>query len=441
MLVLHLLWLGAIVVTGTSTDRATVLLLAAFSAVLGLAIILAPDSAISTVWSSLRTWLYDNRNHVLVLGGLALGAGAAYALLQGPWGDEERSLRVATIVANDGLVQAYVESGWLRNKHPPLMPLVYGTTVALFGSVITPLRLVSAVFLAGTAVAVYLLGRKLYDRATAFLATAIFLLFPLVLRLGSAGMMDIQVTFFFVVSLLLCLRLVDQPSATGVAVCALVMGLGLLTKYTMVLIVGVLIVAVVWLPRVRAAKYRLAAVMLIALSILGGWFVYANHIGVLSDQFAKILDYSGIFHVFNDLALTTPSAPVESLPEMEDVPNLTRNAIFRLGLETLTTRLPSGLGVHLFPVMVAGIGLLFRRRTESDRLLLIWIGVVFVVLFLTLPDHRYFLPAFPAIALLVANAVGHMRPIAERVVLLSAVLGLGNLYLFVDWVRETHLFL
>ncbi len=441
MLVLQLLWLGAIVVTGTSSNRRAILLLAVYSAVVGLAIILAPRPVITKLWRSLRTWLYDNKNPMIVLGVVALLAGTVYALLQGLWGDEERALRVATIVSRDGLVQAYVESGWLRNKHPPLMPIVYGATVSVFGSNLIPLRLVSTLFLAGSVVVVYLLGRELYDRKTGFLGAGFFLLFPLVVRLGSAAMMDIQVTFFFVAALLCCLRLSRTGPVPQVVAGGTLIGLGLLTKYTMVLILGVLFVSTVFLPRLRAVKYQLATVAMIALAIFGGWLAYANHIDILSDQAQKILEYSGIYHVISDGDAAAQPGPAEDPAETDAIPNPTSNAILRLGLETFTTRLPSALGVHLFPVMVIGTGLLMRRRSTSDLFLVIWIGVVFAALFLTLPDHRYFLPAFPAIALVVANTVRTTSGVAKRLVLLSAALGLGNLYLFVDWIREAHLFL
>jgi 4-amino-4-deoxy-L-arabinose transferase-like glycosyltransferase len=441
MLVLQLLWLATIVWTGTSTNWSVIVPLAAYSLLLGVAVILLParPATGSRVVNDLIRWA---REHPAVALGLAaVVIGTLYAFIHTPWGDEERSLRAASLVSSDGLAGAYEESGWLRNKHPPLMPLVFGSVVRIAGPGLLALRLVSVVFLVATCVVVYLLGRELLDRNAGIVAAIFFLSFPLVVRLGSAAMMDIQVTFFFAAGLLLCLRLVERPSYRLAVAAGLVIGAGLLTKYVMVLFLGVLGVAVLVLPSFRKAKAQLGLAAATSLALFGLWLAYAAHLGILQGQVEKILDYSGITHVVTDVVEGPQPGPLVgegAVPQPD--PDPTKTAIFRLGLETLVTRLPSSFGVHLFPLILAGGVLALRRRATADRLLIAWIGVVFVTLFLTLPDHRYFLSAFPAVAILIAGAVMTMPEARARLVLLGALLGLGNLYLFVDWVREAHLF-
>lgn len=440
MVAFQLLWLAAIVWTGTSTEGPMILSLAIYSLLVGTAIVLLPGRLTGS--PLVLGWLRRAGEHPgLTLGLAAAAIGTVYAFSQSVWGDEARSLRVATIISSDGISSAYMESGWLRNKHPPLMPLVFGSVVRIVGPSQLALRFVSVVFLIATCVLVYLLGRQLLDRRTGIIAAAFFLSFPLVIRLGSAAMMDIQVTAFFAAALLLCLRLVERPSYRLAAAAGVVIGAGLLTKYVMVLFLVVLAIGVLILPSFRRVKRHLALAVAISLAIFGVWLVYASHLGVLQGQVEKILDYSGIYHVVTDVGEGPQPEPVvgdEAVVQPD--PDPTRTAIFRLGLETLVTRLPSSLGVHLFPLILAGGVLALRRRTATDRLLIVWIGVVFITLFLTLPDHRYFLPAFPAVAILIAAAVMTMPEERGRLVLLGALLGLGNLYLFVDWVREAHLF-
>jgi 4-amino-4-deoxy-L-arabinose transferase-like glycosyltransferase len=441
MVSLQLFWLAAIAWTGTSTNQFMIVSLAIYSLLIGLMNILLP-SPFPLMLRTLNDWLLqEDKRFILALCLLALSIGIFYAYNQRPWGDEERSFRVATIISTDGLVAGYQESGWLRNKHPPLMPMVYGFTINLLGSNLIHLRLVSVAFLAATSVVVYYLGRELYDRNTGLLGALFFLLFPLVIRLGAAAMMDMQVTLFFAMALLLCLRLLKTPSFKLAAAIGVVIGLGLLTKYIMALILGVLFFCVVFLPNFRKLKYHFAAAILISLSIFAVWLLYANQIGILSGQVEKILSYSGIYHVVTDLEAALPSETSEVAVDSEEIVNPLKSGIFRLGLESFFTRIPSSLGVQLFPLIFAGGLFLFKRRKSSDRFLLFWIGVVFVTLFLTLPDHRYFLPAFPAIAIMIANVVNRFTETRERVALLSLFLGWGNLYLFVDWVREAHLFL
>jgi 4-amino-4-deoxy-L-arabinose transferase-like glycosyltransferase len=440
MTVFQLLWLVAIVWTGTNTNQRMILSLGVYSVLVSLVVILLPARYILR-FHDLQTWLlHKERRLVLVLCLAALLIGTLYAFNQRVWGDEGRSLRVATIVSSDGLVAGYMESGWLRNKHPPLMPLMNSLILNLFGANLLFLRLASLLFLAASFVVVYFLGRELYDQETGYLGAFFFLSFPLVIRLGSAAMMDIQVTFFFCLALLLVLRLFRTPSYGLSIVIGLLIGLGLLTKYIMVLIHGVLLFCVFFIPDFRKLKPYVFTAIIISFSIFGVWILYANHIGILSEQVHKILNYSGIYQVVRDIGESPLLFAAAPSAVIDEPVNPLKIGIIRLGLESFFTRIPSSLGVHFFPLILLSGLYLFKQRRRSDVFILSWIGVVFITLFLTLPDHRYFLPAFPAIAILIATFVKRFTETRERVFLLSLLLALGNWYLFVDWVREAHLF-
>jgi hypothetical protein len=59
---------------------------------------------------------------------------------------------------------------------------------------------------------------------------------------------------------------------------------------------------------------------------------------------------------------------------------------------------------------------------------------------LTLPDHRYFLPSFPAVALMAALGLQQVPKGTARGLLLALLLAASTLYLYVDWVRAAELF-
>jgi 4-amino-4-deoxy-L-arabinose transferase-like glycosyltransferase len=443
MAVLQLLWLAMILWTKTSSNVQLVSFLLIYSFCAGLIVIFAPDSTISNI-RAYKRWLLQNQARLfLILGLLAIVGGIFYARNQRIWGDEERSFRVAKIISAKGIESAYQESGWLSKKHPPLMPLLYSLTIDLTGASLFHLRLVSVVFLAATLVTVYYLGRELYDRNTGYLAAFIFLLFPLVMRLGTSAMMDIQLTFFFSLALLASLRMVRVPSFGQALLTGLVIGLGLLTKYTMVLIFGVLVVCLLFMQAFRKQTFHFLLVFIVSLSIFSGWLAYANHIGILAGQIEKIKQFSGVYYLFNQPEEETGPS-LETAPAATEIKNSAsaiQNGILKLGLETLFTRLPSSLGVHHLPLFLFGGLFLLKRREPSDLFTLFWIGVVFIVLFLTLPDHRYFLPAFPALAIMISRMFNRFSVHTEKVVLLSFLFLGADLYLFVDWVRESHLFL
>jgi 4-amino-4-deoxy-L-arabinose transferase-like glycosyltransferase len=307
------------------------------------------------------------------------------------------------------------------------------------------MRLVSVFFLAGTLAVTYFLGRELYNREIGFLAAILLLSFPLVIRLSAAAMMDVPLAFFFSLALLLLLRLSRAPSywlASGIGV---VIGLGLLTKYIMVLVFLILFLYFVFFKSFKKITSYLFVVAVVSMTMFAIWLLYANHMGILSRQFDKILNFVGSYHVIRDLGEskqeTPPNQQAGNEAHIIDPRDLMQNGIFRLGLESFFTRLPSSFGVYHAPLILFGLLYLLKRRSSIDLMLLLWVGGISLALFLTLPDHRYFLPIFPAIAIAIAQVLLRFPDYAERAILLSLLLGMSNLYLFANWFRESHLFL
>ena len=442
MVVLQLVWLAAILWTGTSSNVELIVSLALYSLCAGWVIFLLPESMISKV-TAFKAWLLHNQVRFLLLLSLAaILGGGFYASTQRAWGDEERSFRVAKLISAKGVEAAYQESGWLSKKHPPLIPVLYSLTIDLTGSSLFHLRLVSVLFLVATLTATYYLGRELYDRDTGYLASLFFLSFPLVMRLGASAMMDMQLTAFFTLALLVSLRLTRAPSYWLAILMGLLIGFGLLTKYTMVLIFGILIMCFVFVSTIREKKIYFLLAFVVSISLFSGWLLYANHIGILTGQIEKIKQFSGIYYFFDNLSEDAQVvAPASITTDVGNSASAIKNGILKLGLETLFTRLPSSLGVHNLPLILFGGLLLIKRREQSDIFILAWIVVVFGVLFLTLPDHRYFLPSFPAIAIMISQMFKRFSRYTERAILLSLFFLGANLYLFVNWVREAHLFL
>jgi hypothetical protein len=198
------------------------------------------------------------------------------------------------------------------------------------------------------------------------------------------------------------------------------------------------------MPSFRKIKFYLLLVGLVSLSVFSIWILYAYQMGIISGQIQKILGYTGSYHLVRDLVEASPSAQPEPATEAEsastDLNEQLQRGIFRLGLESLFTRIPSSLGVYHVPLILVGLLYLIKKRKEVDLVLLLWIGGVSAGLLLTLPAHRYFLPIFPAIAIAVACLLLRFPNYAERAILLSLLFGAGNLYLFANWVREAQIF-
>ena len=447
MALLHFIWLALIVATGASTHYDTIIFIAIISLSSTLLILILPTDGIR----KLRAWkawlLQSEKRAIWILCLIALLIGFLYALFQNPGSDERSSLTAANIIATEGLSSAYTalkRVGWLGQQHPPLFPIIFSLTIQLPGPDLFMMRLVSVVFLAGTLVVTYLLGRDLYNREIGYVAAILLLSFPLVIRLSAAAIMDIQLTFFFSLALLLLIRLSRNPSYRLASATGLVIGIGLLTKYMMAFTFVVLFVYFLFFKSFQRIMAHLLLVGAVCISVSSIWILYANHIGILARQFDKILNFVGSYHVIRSFEESTqeppPTQPAATETENTDPKDLLQNGIFRLGLESLFTRIPSSLGAYHAPLIFFGLLYLLKKRKSVDWMILLWIGTVSLSLFLTLPDHRYFLPIFPAIAIAIAQVLLRFPDYAERAVLLALLFGAGNLLLFANWVRESHLF-
>ena len=448
MAALQFLWLALIVVSGASTQYDRIFTVAVTSVIATFLIIIVPDRAMLKLGHLTRQLISSEKRSLLLLCVAALLIGVLYALIQTEWTDEQSVLTAANIIATEGLQSAYTafkRVGWLGQQHPPLIPIIFSLLLRLPGPDLFYMRLLSVFFLAGTLVVTYFLGRELYSRTIGFLAAILLLSFPLVIRLSAAAMMDIPLAFFFSLALLLLFRLSRAPSywlASGIGV---VIGLGLLTKYIMALMFLILFLYFLFFKSFRKITSYLFVVAVVSMSMFAIWLLYANHIGILSRQFDKIMNFVGSYHVIRNLEQSTqetPSTqPIANEAQSTNPRDLMQNGIFRLGLESLFTRIPSSLGVYHAPLILFGLLYLLKRHKPVDLMLLLWIGGVSGALFLTLPDHRYFLPIFPAIAIALANVLVRFQEYAGRAMLLSLLLGMSNLYLFANWFRESHLFL
>ena len=417
MTLLELGWLGVIWVTGATAATYKLLPLLIVTAVLGTAVILLPDRFFT--WLPLdEERIARSETRILLLLGLLIGVALIlFASQQRVWAfDEEGNLRAAAAVANEGvgaLFENYDRRPWLGKQHPPLVPIIYGLAMKLLGTSQLAGRAVTAVFALGTGWLTYLIGRRLFDRQTALLGALLLFSFPLVFRLGAAAMVETPLTFFFTLTVLLALRLAERPSAGRLLMVGLAIGAGLLSKYTMVFVLPLVFGIITVQGSLKQAVRYFGAMALIGAVLLVSWLLFANQLDILQRQFATIWEYAGLV--------------------------LTNEYGRRVLFETVTNRLPSGLGVYNLPFLALGGLFVINRRRKVDWILLFWILSVWLPLSLTLPDHRYFLPSFPAVALVAALGLQQV-PQTARGLLLALLLAASTLYLYVDWVRAAELF-
>jgi 4-amino-4-deoxy-L-arabinose transferase-like glycosyltransferase len=420
MLLLHALWLLAIFWLGAASDEFRLWWLLGITAVSAPPLLLLPDR----YWEWLGRRAGQGRMPLLLLVGLLA---IFYASQQRIWPfDEDASLRAALNIMQNGLPALLTEYGrqdWLGSQHPPLGPLLFGWGALLFGPYVLAPRLMTVFFFLGTAVLLYDLGRRLYHEKTALLAVGFFFTFPLAWRLGTVAMVEMPLTFFFTLCLWAFARAWQAEGDSLPGWGLLAFAAGFLTKYTMVLIVPLLIgLGVAWGKTAWWVRYK-RGVVITAVFLFVGWLMASLLGGFLWLQVQTLGHYATMV--------------------------MTNEFGRRLLLETLTNRLPSAIGVYHAPLLLVGGWWLWQRRSRADQLVLIWITAVWLPLLLTLPDHRYFLSTFPALALLLAEGVRRLAPAQSgsplafqtRLLVTALLLNATALWLFVDWFRPLLLFL
>lgn len=453
MFLLQEVWLLATWLAGASADPRKLIIVAVYSLVCFLVIFFLSDEVIQKI-RNLYQWLDQRHFDFLLLLSMGLFViSVIYVNGQRVWTDEDANFQFSLHWARDGLSYIwnhYTEWGWVR-QHPPLIILLNGLSMLIYGVDLRVIRWVTVAFSLGVLAVTYLLGLTLYNRSVAALAAVYLVTFPLFIRVGTAGMLDAQLTFFFSLAVLLTVLILRRPSYKLAAALGVTLGLGMLTKYLMMLVIPIIMLLVIEAlmrlgltapDRIKRLKQLLAPFVVAALisgAMYLSWAWYADQIGVYTPL-------SGTFQLFRPAYVDAEASPPDEMDEQDGYMSFSVG-FFLFSVEglkftanVLMTRLPPGIGIYNFPLIALGGLLLFKRRTRADLILLAWITIVAALLFLTIPDHRYFMPVFPALAIMIASWLV-INPVAiERTTILALLFQFGALYIFIDWNRLSLLF-
>jgi 4-amino-4-deoxy-L-arabinose transferase-like glycosyltransferase len=414
----QLAWLALIVMTGARPPGARLFGVAVACASVAAVAWGAPRSSMARLVGFGRWLAAADRRTGVVFALVVLLAGTLYTGHRNrSFSDEIVVMSVARAVVADGVgafFARYHAIPWVGDRHPPLMALYYGTVASLFGPDLVVLRMANVLIAALTALLAWHLGRRLFGRTTSALAVPLFICMPYFLRLGAVAMFDLALAAWFLLALILVLRLERRVTPVNGLLLGLALGAGLLTKYHMLLAwpaIGAWVL-------VRRPGHRmiaqLALATTIAASVLVAWLVVLGHLGAIEGQTAAV----------GRLVAMVASGHAR-----------------RMLAEMLVTRLPSAIGVFMVPLFAAGVSLLARRRTRDDRTALWCIAAVSTSLLVSLPDSRYFLPVFPLLAMAGGAWIEEQTADARARLLLTCVVNAtATLVLYWDWQRLETLF-
>ena len=121
---------------------------------------------------------------------------------------------------------------------PPIVAWLIALSTHALGDSEFAIRLPSLVCYAATAVVVFLLVRRLYDDTTAFVAGTLFLTLPTVAFFSRFITTDAPLMLFWALALSGFIRALEQDRARDYALAGLWLGLGLQSKYSMIVFLG-----------------------------------------------------------------------------------------------------------------------------------------------------------------------------------------------------------
>jgi len=246
----------------------------------------------------------------------------------------------------------------------PLVPLLYGLAFRLLGESRLAIQVLATLLFAGTAVVVERLGRALWDGEVGFTAGALLLAIPYLLTQVPSMLVDVPTMALLALALLAVVRALETGGAGRIALASLAVSLALLSKYSAWLLLTV--VPVAWLvlrkgaPRAArtGAAIALGSGVLVAAALL-------PHRHTVAGQMALLVGYQA--------------------------PGLRRWG------ESLTSTFLFQVHPFLSAAALAGAWLAVRRR-DGRWLVAAW--PVLLLAGLRVERIRYWIPAFPMLALL-----------------------------------------
>jgi eukaryotic-like serine/threonine-protein kinase len=271
---------------------------------------------------------------------------------------------------------------------PPVLMWVMSLSYQVFGVSSFSARFTVDVFGALSLVAVYFLGRKLFNRWVGLMSALILGTFASFFEYATHAMTDVPLVFFVCASLYFLIQSQDAKKPLPyAALSGLFFGLALLTKQTEALLIPLITIAyfIITKKNDRFLSKRLGSFFGAALLIFVPWLIQMSL--RFGDYFWKsYFTYSTLLRVVSPLEGHTGGP-------LYYVNYLARN-------ETL-------LWVVLLPFATAlCVYLAVRRRSKSDILLLTWMVAVFAVFTIAQTKlHYYILPVYPAFALAIASLI------------------------------------
>jgi len=313
--------------------------------------------------------------------------------------DEVNHLNGALLLLR-GQSQRYLE---LSAFYPPLFDVVTTGFFAVLGVNILSARLVAVFFSLLSLYTVFEFSYRLYGPKIALLSSILLGIMPGYFWLSRMAMIETMLVFFFTVSMFCFFLWLRGRQGKFLIFGGLALGLGVLTKYQVVIAGIVMIASIVVLGRGYLKKlfsrFTLLIVTVTAVIIPWIYVAYQIYASGMWSQWLYALQIGNPEKSLYSMRFGTFATPVFYIIEM-----------------TWPYSDAHPISLLLYALGLAGLGLMAWRRKPEDKYLLVWFGVVYV--FFTVianKQWRYMLPIFPVLAMssssLIVSALGKAKKI------------------------------
>ncbi len=274
--------------------------------------------------------------------------------------------------------------------YPPMYDLLTAGFFGVAGISVFTGRLVAVIFSLLSLWVVFEFTYRMYGAKTALLSSILLGVMPGYVWLSRMAMIETMLVFFFVVSALFFFYWLQTHQNKFLVFSGLALGLGILTKYQLVIVGAIMITSMVLLGRgyLKKRLSRFPLLILTVAAIAVPWFIVSYQVYA-----------SGMLETW--LYALSIGNPEKSLYSLRfPMP------IFYLIEVTWPYSNVHPISLFLYVLGLAGLGLFAWRRKPEDKYLLICFTVVYV--FFTLianKQWRYVLPIFPVLAISAASLI------------------------------------
>ena len=408
---------------------------------------LFPEYENSFLANAKQAFIKDHRKSIIIILIIAVIIDVIFAqLFSIKIGDEatfQFSVKTLSEKEYTYFFENYGDMPWLGRQHPPLPILISSFVVNLIqGDVYFSSRGTAIFFGIGTLICTYSIAKILYGRQIALLSMVLLFCIRYFFLYHVKSGVDIYVTFFLSLSIFCLLKLnaiggrINLETIGWVILAGITIGLGILSKYTMVLSYLLLPALFLWpfpnrfytqnipiKPSINLKNGLIIAtlVFLISLPLIAVWAKYLFESGLYQTHLKVIAYYLG----------TNINIVQESI-EVKDV-SFFSSWRFRFVIKALTYLIPASIGLYLLPLVGIGVWTFLKKNSPSNErwsnlFIGYWLAIIFIPIFFTLPVNRYFMPAYPALAILMAYGLHYSVKNPIRIVLFALFFTLSSVF-------------